>query len=170
MGYKTYTDDNRDEVEFTVFIIHGHSDEWIKVERFIKDELRFNAIVLQQSYTGQVVLDKFKDAVWDSDCAIAIMSPDDIANSGNYRARQNVLFEIGYCQGLFDSYYYAEDDESEDEYDFEPVIIVKEQSIDFREVSDLLGLEVINYMDKNIESTFFQLGKALKRIYKQLKD
>lgn len=170
MAYKTYIDGNNEEVEFTVFIIHGHSDEWRKLERFIKDELKFNAVVLKESYTGQVVLEKFKDAVRDSDCAVAIMSPDDIANNGSYRARQNVLFEIGYCQGIFDMYYYGIQNEDEDEDDFEPVMIIKEESVDFQEVSDLLGVDVMGYTNKNVEIVFYQLGKALKRVYKQLKD
>src|ERR1019366_1291817 len=153
--YKTYIDDDEEEVEFTVFIIHGHSDEWRKVERFLKDDLGFNAIVLKESYSGKLILDKFRDTVWDeADCCVAIMSPDDKLESGNFRARQNVLYEVGYCQGVFESYY-------DDDDNFEPVIIIKEKSIDFREVSDLLGLEVLNYNDKNIEGIFHQLGKAL---------
>lgn len=159
--YRTYIDDDNDEVEFTVFIIHGHSEEWRKVERYIKDELGFNAIVMKESYSGKLILNKFRDAVSEADCAIAIMSPDDKLENGNFRARQNVLYELGYCQGVFD-YYYGDD------YDFEPVIVIKEKSIDFKEASDLLGLEVLNYTHNNIESTIHHISKALENMYEEL--
>lgn len=117
-----YDEDEEDDVDFCVFIIHGRSSEIHKVERFIKDELRFNAIILQTSFTGKFILDKFKDEIWDNaSCAVAIMSPNDKLDNGNYRARQNVFFELGYCQGIFDSYYYEDDLESE------PVMIIKEK-------------------------------------------
>ena len=162
MRYKTYLNDEDEEVEFTVFIVHGHSEEWRKVERYIKDELRFNAIVLKESFSGKVILEKFKDAVWyEADCAVAIMSPDEKLQTGQFRTRQNVLFETGYCLGVFESYY-GED------YDFESAIILKESKIDFKDVSDLLGVEVIDYTEQNIEATFLKLGKALKNIYKEL--
>ena len=91
--FKTYYDEDQDEnVEFVVFIIHGHSKELHKLERFIKDELGFNAVILQNDFSGKIILDKFQDAIWEeADCAIALMSPDDKLESGNYRARQNVF-------------------------------------------------------------------------------
>ncbi len=49
-------------------------------------------------------------------------------------------------------------------------MIIKEESVDFQEVSDLLGVDVMGYTNKNVEIVFYQLGKALKRVYKQLKD
>lgn len=162
--YKTYIDDDGEEVEFTIFIIHGHSEEWRKVERYIKDVLNFNAIVLKESYTGRIIFDKFRDTVWEEvDCAVAIVSPDDKLDNDNYRARQNVLYELGYCQAVFDSFY-------EDEIEIEPVIIIKEDTIDFREVSDLLGVEVLVYNNKSIESIFHKLNIALNSIYNELKD
>jgi hypothetical protein len=50
--YRQFYDEDEDEnVDFTVFIIHGRSTEVSKVERFIRDDLQFNAIVLQNSYS-----------------------------------------------------------------------------------------------------------------------
>lgn len=161
--FKTYYDEEEGEdVEFVVFIIHGHSKELHKLERFIKDDLKFNAIILKNDFSGKIILKKFQDAIWEkADCAIALMSPDDKLETGNYRARQNVFYELGYCQGVFDSYY-------DDEYDFEPVIAIKEKSIDFRDVSDLLGLETLEYTDGQIETTFHKVGKYLNQVYEEL--
>lgn len=163
MYRRFYDEEDEQLVDFCVFIIHGGSSELDKVERFIQEELRFNTIVLQSSFTGKLILEKFKNDIRNNaSCAVAIMSPDDKLDNGNYRARQNVFFEIGYCQGIFDSYYYQDDLESE------PVIIIKEKAIDFQDVSDLLGLEYLSYSDGNIHSTFYPLGKALNNLYKEL--
>jgi predicted nucleotide-binding protein len=87
-----FDEEEKENVDFTVFIIHGRSQEVHKVERFIKDELLFNAVVLQNSFTGQNIINKFKDEIWNNaSCAVAIMSPDDKLDNGNYRARQNVF-------------------------------------------------------------------------------
>jgi predicted nucleotide-binding protein len=174
--FRQYWDDEEEcYVDFTVFIIHGKSPETPKVNRFIKDELKFNTIILQDSYTGQNIIDKFKDKVWDhTSCAIAVMSPDDQLNNGNFRARQNVIFEIGYCSAVFDSYYNSNDEHDDDEnndYDeddenhIEPVIILKEHSIDMRDLSDLLGVEYLSYAQGTIETTFIHLRKALNALY-----
>jgi len=157
-----YDEEEKDYVDFSVFLIHGRSSEIYKVERFIKDELRFNAIILQSSFSGKLILEKFKDEIWyNANCAVAVMSPDDKLDNGNFRARQNVFYELGYCQGIFESYY-------EDDFESETVIIIKEKSIDFQDVSDLLGLEYLSYGDGTIESTFHNLGKALNSIYHEL--
>ncbi|MGB8194298.1 MAG: TIR domain-containing protein [Chitinophagaceae bacterium] len=164
--FHTYMDENNEELEFTVFIIHGHSEEWRNVERFIKDDLEFNAVILKESFSGKVLFNKFRDTLWNqADCVVAIMTPDDKLNDGSFRSRQNVIYELGYAQAMYDSYY-DEDDEEE----FERAIIIKERSIDFREISDLMGVECLEYNAPNINTTFHQLEKALKRIYNDLKE
>jgi hypothetical protein len=165
--YRQYYDEEEDEyLDFTVFIIHGRSPEIRKVERFIKDELNFNAVILQDSFRGRNIIDKFKDEIWDNSCcAIAIMSPDDQLNDGNFRARQNVIYELGYCSGVFDGYY-NDDDEHED-FEAEPVIVIKEKSIDMRDLSDLLGVEYLEYNQGYIETVFTKLRKGLNKLYEE---
>jgi predicted nucleotide-binding protein len=172
--------DNSQEanVDFTVFIIHGKSPEISKVEKYIRDDLKFNTIVLEDSFSGKNIIDKFKDTVWDeANCAIAIMSPDDELNGGNFRARQNVIFEIGYCSAVFDAFYNTEDEEDEDDDEddgdpndnsVEPVIILKEDSIDMRDLSDLLGVEYLGYKQGTIDTTFRHLRNALNSLYEEL--
>ena len=165
--YRKYFDDEEgDDVAFTVFIIHGHSPEIHKIERFIKDELNFKAIVLKDSYTGQNIIDKFKKTIWDKACcAVAIMSPDDKLNEGNFRARQNVIYEMGYCSGVFDGYYQEDED---GELEQEPVIMIREKTIDMRDLSDLLGVEYLEYTQGSIEVVFNHLRKALNKLYEEL--
>ena len=168
--YRQYYDETEGEYfDFTVFIIHGKSPEIHKVERFIKDELNFNAIVLQDSFTGKNIIDKFRSEIWENaSCAVAIMSPDDKLHDGNFRARQNVIFELGYCLGFFDAAYDDEDDDDDVDDFTEPVIMIKEKSIDMRDLSDLLGVEYLEYAQGNIEIVFTKLRKVLNSLYEEL--
>ena len=165
--YRQYYDkDEQDDVDFTVFIIHGRSSEIHEVERFIKDELHFNAVILKNSFSGKHMMDKFKDEIWNNACcAVAIMSPDDKLDNGNFRTRQNVIYELGYCSGVFDGYY--EEDEDGD-FEAEPVIIIKEKSIDMRDLSDLLGVEYLEYTNGSINTVFGKLRKVLNKLYEEM--
>src|SRR5262245_51460351 len=87
---------------FRVFISHGRSALRNKVKRFVEDELAFATEVLVDRFTGGVIFDKLEDNAWDCDCAVVIMTPDDPQPNGeSFRARQNVVHEIGYLQGMF---------------------------------------------------------------------
>jgi hypothetical protein len=56
--------------------------------------------------------------VWrDCDCAVAILSGDDLQRDRTRTPWPNVLFELGYCMGFFDLRYW--DDEG-----IRPVILV----------------------------------------------
>ncbi len=165
-----YDEDEGEKIDFTVFLIHGRSPEINKVERFIKEELNFNVVILQNSFRGKNIIDKFKEEIWNNACcAVAIMSPDDQLNDGNFRARQNVVYEIGYCSGVFDGYYNDNDyDEDYEDSETEPVIIIKERSIDMRDLSDLLGVEYLEYTEGHMEVVFSKLRKALNSLYEEL--
>jgi predicted nucleotide-binding protein len=89
-----------------VFIVHGR-DEGPKqtVARFI-EQLGLRPIVLhEQSNRGRTIIEKFEDHA-EVQFAVVILTPDDVgrlANDDNTnlraRARQNVVFEMGYFIG-----------------------------------------------------------------------
>jgi predicted nucleotide-binding protein len=89
-----------------VFVVHGH-DEGPKqtVARFL-ERLDLNAIILhEQSNRGRTVIEKFEDHA-EVQFAIVILTPDDIGrlateeeSASKLRARQNVIFEMGYFIG-----------------------------------------------------------------------
>lgn len=85
----------------TVFIIHGH-DEVVKTE--VKDLLTTakvpNIILHQEMDKSRHVLTKFLDNASKAGYAVAILTPDDLTAEGYYRARQNVILEIGYFIGV----------------------------------------------------------------------
>lgn len=154
--FRKYVNSKGKKEEFVVFIIHGKSKKWKKVKEYINKVLNFATLVLIEEANQGNLTDLFKDAVWEEcDCAVAIMSPDDQMRSGRYRARQNVLYEIGYCQGLWDHYY--------QESALEPVIIIKERRVELN--SDLSGYKYISYREEAMEKSFGQLGTALENMF-----
>ena len=156
-AFRTFTNHKGEEEVFTVFLIHGHSDEFEKVDQYIREQLHFKTVVSVKDYKGGIILHKIKRAIWDEcDCAVALLSPDDKLNEERSRARQNVIFEIGYCQGFWD-YYYWEDEE------LEPVILIKEKSVEIN--SDLNGVEFIQYEAGKIRTIYKSLSLALENIY-----
>lgn len=88
-----------------VFIVHGH-DEAAKqsVARFI-DKLGLHAVILhEQANLNRTIIEKLERH--SSVCfAVVILTPDDVgwpasdSTQAKYRARQNVIFELGYFIG-----------------------------------------------------------------------
>jgi predicted nucleotide-binding protein len=88
-----------------VFIVHGHNEEMkIKIARAI-EKLGLNPVILhEQPNKGKTIVEKFTENS-NVGFAIVLLSADDIAHKKNkpkeskYRARQNVIFELGYFIG-----------------------------------------------------------------------
>jgi predicted nucleotide-binding protein len=155
-SFRKYKNEKGRKEEFVVFIIHGKSKIWKHVKKYINEQLQFATVVLIEEVDQGDLLHLFKESVWeDCDCAVAIMSPDDKMKNGRVRARQNVLFEIGYCQGLWDHYY--QDD------NIKPVIILKEKKVEMP--SDLAGNKVILYNEGQISKSLDKLSVALESIF-----
>lgn len=61
----------------------------------------------EQAAGGLTIIEKFEHFASTADAVIVLMSPDDIGSSieridgKQFRARQNVLFELGYFFGVF---------------------------------------------------------------------
>ena len=87
-----------------VFIVHGH-DEGPReaVARFLM-QLDFEPVILhERPNRGRTVITKFQEEAADVGFAVVLMTPDDSGGkSGDApkaRARQNVVFELGYFIG-----------------------------------------------------------------------
>ncbi len=90
-----------------VFIIHGHDEAAKESLARCLEKLGLEAIILhEQPNRGKTIIEKFENAATDVEYAIALLTPDDLAyNKGDKknikpRARQNVIFELGYFCGL----------------------------------------------------------------------
>jgi predicted nucleotide-binding protein len=102
---QTVTKDEPMQKQKTVFIVHG-KDETAKdkLARFL-EKLELNPIILhEQANRGQSILEKLEHYS-EVAFAIILLTPDDVgnlvseANTLLPRARQNVIFELGYFLG-----------------------------------------------------------------------
>lgn len=91
-----------------IFIVHGHDEHAREsVTRFV-ERLGFEAIILhERPNKGRTIITKFREEADGVGFAIVLMTPDDIGGRAltnaapvvNARARQNVVFELGFFIG-----------------------------------------------------------------------
>lgn len=88
-----------------VFIVHGHDEAALQgLARFL-EKLGLEAIVLmERPNMGRTIIEKFEDSAGEVGFAVVLMTPDDVGgvaagDSQSSRARQNVIFELGYFSG-----------------------------------------------------------------------
>ena len=98
-----------------IFIVHGHNEEMKQVVARTISQLGLNPIILhEQSNGGKTIIEKFERNAEHINFAIILLSADDLAASVielegvkdddlrqhlEKRARQNVVFEMGYFSG-----------------------------------------------------------------------
>jgi predicted nucleotide-binding protein len=94
------------QVSSDIFVVHGHDEEMKHAAARVLEKLGLRAIILhEQADQGRTIIEKFTDLA-DVGFAVVLLSPDDIAHSrhappeeAKYRARQNVIFELGFFVG-----------------------------------------------------------------------
>lgn len=156
-------DDKTEKVDRRkVFIVHGHNDALkTKVARVV-EQMGLKAIILhEQEDYGKTVIEKFEENAEDIGFAIILLTADDVAVShsdlekekkekgykATYkdRARQNVIFEMGFFVGKLDRAHVFE---------------LQEEGIE--EPSDLKGI-IYTPLDKE-DMWRFKLAKRLKAV------
>lgn len=93
------------EVSKRVFLVHGHDEEAKQSVARRLEKLELEAIILhEQPSQGRTVIEKFEDYA-DVSLAVVLLTPDDMGAAKDDidnlrpRARQNVLFELGFFVG-----------------------------------------------------------------------
>lgn len=89
-----------------VFVVHGHDDAAREtVARFL-ERLDLEPVILhEQPNMGRTIIEKFEDHS-DVGFAVVLLTPDDVGavrdrpHNLKPRARQNVVFELGYFAGV----------------------------------------------------------------------
>src|SRR5579883_941626 len=86
-----------------IFIVHGHDDAAKEaVARFIHQMDLSPVILNEQPNEGQTIIEKFEKSSSEVGYAVVLLTPDDVGAPKNKpeelkpRARQNVIFELGY--------------------------------------------------------------------------
>lgn len=114
---------------FKVFIGHGGDPQWKYLQRALTDTHNIRAEAFESServgYHTLVVVDQM---VRSSSVAIVVMTGEDTMPDGSLRARENVVHEIGFCQGALG---------------IDRTIVVMEQGIS--EPSNIQGLTQIRF-------------------------
>jgi predicted nucleotide-binding protein len=96
----------QEKMRHAVFIIHGHDNAAKhEIARFI-ESIGLHAVILdEQPSQGKTIIEKFESHS-DVGFSIALLTPNDVGSSKGeprdeekYRARQNVIFELGYFMG-----------------------------------------------------------------------
>lgn len=90
-----------------IFVVHGHNEAVREtVARFISERLGFEPIILhERPNKGRTIIDKLRQEAGEVGFAVVLMTADDVgaargAEHPNPRARQNVVFELGFFIGL----------------------------------------------------------------------
>jgi predicted nucleotide-binding protein len=90
--------------EQKIFIVHGHDHALLnEVARFING-LQLSVVILhERPNKGRTIITKFREESADAVFAVVLMTPDDhggeFGGETNPRARQNVVFELGFFVG-----------------------------------------------------------------------
>lgn len=85
-----------------VFIIHGHDNEMKQEVQLLLTRAGLDEVVLHEcSDKGRTIIDKLIEESSEGVYVVALLSPDDVLKNGDFRARQNVILEIGYFLGKF---------------------------------------------------------------------
>ena len=132
-----------------VFISHGRSLDWTKVQPHIERDLNVRTLELaQEPNMGRSVLGKLDEETRKCTYAVIVMTGDDADATGGARARQNVIHEIGYFQAR---------------YGLSRVCLLHEDGTNI--MSNIHGLVYIPFTKGNVAMTFGHLMRELKAAY-----
>jgi len=90
-----------------VFIVHGRDMRFLaNAKRFFSSALNIKdlTVLAEAPSKGRTIIEKFEDLTESVDIVVVLLTPDDIGGlksgrGAGHRARQNVIFELGYFYG-----------------------------------------------------------------------
>lgn len=129
-----------------VFISHGRSQEWYKIQAYLEKVLHIDTLELAQAPNlGRSILQKLNEESDKCSVAVIVMTGEDIAADGEVRARENVMHEIGYFQG---------------KYGLGNVVLLHEEGVNIP--SNIHGLVYIPFPKDTAEATQGAITRELK--------
>lgn len=124
---------NKEMKSQKIFIVHGHDNELkVSVARFLEKVGLEPVILHEQVNKGKTIIEKFEAFCETVTYAIILLTADDLGCSKNKkddqypRARQNVIFEMGYFIGKLgrDNVSILKDDDVEKPGDIDGVVYI----------------------------------------------
>lgn len=129
-----------------VFISHGRSNEWTKVQNFLERDLEIQTLELaQEPNLGRTILRKLYEESQKCSVAVIVMTGEDISNEGEIHARENVMHEIGFFQA---------------KYGLTNVVLLHEQDVNIP--SNIHGLVYIPFPKNTVEATLGALTREMR--------
>ena len=105
---KKIVNETEKELNVKSFIVHGHDDtSKLELKNYLQNVLKMpEPIILHEQLTmGRTIIEKFEAHSSNTDVVFVLLTPDDVgavaqeSNKMKRRARQNVIFEMGYFLG-----------------------------------------------------------------------
>lgn len=130
-----------------IFIGHGRSSLWRDLKDHLHEKHSYEVVAYEVgSRAGHAIRDILEDMLAKSSFAILIMTAEDQTIAGQFRARQNVVHEIGLFQGRLG---------------FNRAIVLLEDGVE--EFSNIHGIEQIRFSKGNIRETYGEVLATIKR-------
>lgn len=130
-----------------VFLGHGRSPLWMKVERHLEKERGLTVQAWEsESRTGVHVVEVLDGLMNSCTFGVLVVTAEDGTPSGTVRARQNVIHEIGLFQGKLG---------------FKKVALLEQERVE--SFSNIDGLQTIRFPGERIEAAFPELERMLRR-------
>jgi hypothetical protein len=130
-----------------VFIGHGRSKLWARVQLFLEKDLGVATVNYEsESRVGESIIPILEKMLRQATFAVLILTAEDEMQGPQKRARQNVIHEAGLFQGVLG---------------FQRAIVLKQDHLE--DFSNIAGLQYISFDGENVEKTFWELQKVLKR-------
>jgi predicted nucleotide-binding protein len=131
----------------TVFIGHGRNQQWRDLKDHLQDQHGYVVVAYEVgARAGHAVRDILTEMLESSSFAVLVMTAEDETAEGEYRARQNVVHEIGLFQGSLG---------------FSRAIVLVEEGVEL--FSNLEGVQQIRFAKGNIRETFGDVLATLRR-------
>ncbi len=93
---KTFLDNKK------IFIVHGHDDlSRYKLKDYLQNTLHYPEPVILSDIAsqGRTIIESFEEEAENAGLVFVLLTPDDLTDDCRPRARQNVIFELGYFMG-----------------------------------------------------------------------
>ncbi len=131
---------------FKVFLGHGSDPQWKYLRRMLEESHGFVVEAFESmeraGYHTLVVVDQM---VRSSHVAVVILTGEDRMEDGSLRARENVIHEVGFCQGVLG---------------IDRTIVVMEEGVS--EPSNIAGLTQIRFKRGSVIDAEAQIVEALR--------
>lgn len=130
-----------------IFIGHGRNKLWVRLKMYLEDELSLATIAYEsESRVGESIIPILEKMLEQATFAVLVLTAEDNTVEGFRRARQNVIHEAGLFQGRLG---------------FKRAVILRQEGLE--DFTNVEGLQYIGFSEDQIEQTFYELQRVLKR-------